>query len=53
MPIKDIYSPISIPLELKKLVPNKEYVIYDGMEVLIQYPEGPKIKKIRKFAKNS
>lgn len=48
-PKEAIYSPTAIPKEYSTLVPNKEYVIYDGMEVLIQYPEGPKIKKIRKL----
>jgi len=48
-PKKDVYSPTAIPLEFSKLIPNKEYVIYDGMEVLIQYPDGPKLKKIRKL----
>lgn len=44
-----VYSPTAIPMELKKLVPNKEYVIYDGMEILVNYPAGPKIKKIRRL----
>jgi len=44
-----IYSPTAIPMELKKLVPNKEFVIYDGMEILVNYPEGPKKKKIRRL----
>jgi len=48
-PKADVYSPTAIPLEFSKLIPNKEYVIYDGMEVLIQYPDGPKVKKIRKL----
>lgn len=42
-----VYSPTAIPMEFKNLVPNKEYVIYTGMEVLVNYPDGPKKKKIR------
>lgn len=47
LPKESKYSPTAIPIEFSKLIPNKEYVIYPGMEVLIQYPDGPKTKVIK------
>lgn len=47
---KPKYSLQSIPLELKNFVPNKEFVIYEGMEILVPYTgQEPKLKKIRKL----
>lgn len=42
-------SLIIIPDEYKQLVPLKEYVIYDGMKILVNYPIGVKEKTIRKL----
>jgi uncharacterized lipoprotein YehR (DUF1307 family) len=43
------FSINAIPQEFKALVPNKEFVIYEGMEIYVPYPDGPKKKKIRKL----
>ncbi len=44
---KDKFVPTIITSEMSKLVPNKEFVIYKGMEILVSYPDGPKKKIIR------
>lgn len=48
-PEEQRFSLTAIPSEMKSLIPNKEFVIYAGMEILVPYPEGPKIKKIREL----
>lgn len=47
LPQKETYSPIVIPQDLKKFVPEKEFVIYKGKKILVPYPDGPKEKIIR------
>lgn len=44
---KTIFSSTAIPKEFTALIPNKEFVIYKGMEILVPYPDGPKKKIIR------
>jgi len=47
---KPRYSLQSIPGEFKQYVPDKEFVIYDGMSILVPYPgQEPKMKKIRRL----
>ena len=36
-----------IPTDMTALIPNKEFVIYKGMDIWVPYAEGPKKKKIR------
>lgn len=43
------FSINAIPMNMKSLIPNKEFVIYEGMEIFVPYPDGPKKKKIRRL----
>lgn len=48
-----ILSPSAIPANLKPLIPEKEFVIYEGMKIWVKYPDGVKEKVIKKLIVNA
>lgn len=48
-PEKIEFSLKAISPDIKSLIKEKEFVIYDGMTIFVPYPDGPKQKKIKKL----
>ncbi len=46
-------SPMAIPANLKPFIPDKEFVISEGSQILVKYPDGIKSKTISKLIVNA